>query len=623
MRHYLSAGVLLGLVLAGATGCMTESARRPIPPTINPPPPAAKPPDAAPAPPDGPYGNPPPTPDAPAGSTTCETPPTTRKNAGEPCICDNECSTGYCQEGSCCSGAVCGKRAPGAPCQRPDQCESGYCADGVCCNVACGGSCVSCNQPERTGECVPVPAGQRDPRETCRKEPEETCGQSGFCNGQGGCAKYAPGTACGIAVCAGPRTFVPAGECDGDGLCVKGMALECTPFTCEGASCRSSCVADADCVPPHICADGRCGLRGKGQACTANDQCQTGFCVDGVCCDTACSGRCEFCAQPNARGTCSQVRAGAPDPRAAAGITDPARVCVDQGVGTCGTNGRCDGRGGCQRYDNGLTCRPARCETGPNAETGPSICMNGSCRAPEAITCAPFRGCTGTRCITQCGSDGQCASGFFCVEGKCGKRPTGGVCSRGTDCVTGICAQGRCCASACNAPCQACNVAGHLGTCSPVLAGTEAAACGDPRCSACDGMGNCTRDTGAVCNRTCAMGSAVVTHTCTAEGACQPGEPAACAAMGQACRMGACACPGNQVVCAGGPDGRGICVNLMNNPQHCGACGTVCPADATCRAGSCACPRERPLCGNVCCDGSCIGGLCVPVGLDAGLPVPI
>ena len=85
---------------------------------------------------------------------------------------------------------------------------------------------------------------------------------------------------------------MPAGECDGDGVCVKGMALECTPFTCEGASCRSSCVADADCVPPNICADGRCGLRGKGQACTAGEQCQTGFCVDGVCCESACAGRC-------------------------------------------------------------------------------------------------------------------------------------------------------------------------------------------------------------------------------------------------------------------------------------------------------------------------------------------
>src|SRR6185436_18894773 len=142
--------------------------------------------------------------------------------------------------------------------------------------------------------------------------------------------------------------------------CVKGEPLECTPFTCEATTCRSSCVTDADCVPPNVCNQGRCGLRGKGQSCTAGDQCQTGFCVDGVCCDTACTGKCQFCAQPNARGTCTPVRAGAPDPRAAAGVTDPARVCVDQGVASCGTSGRCEGKSGCQKYKNVATCRAVR-----------------------------------------------------------------------------------------------------------------------------------------------------------------------------------------------------------------------------------------------------------------------
>ncbi len=620
MRIYLIAGAVLGSVLA-AVGCLNETPPPP-PGTINPPP--ARPPrqmDAARGPsssPDAPGSYQPPPPDGPSAPPSCETPPATRKNAGEPCACDNECSTGYCQEGACCNGSLCGKRAPGAPCQRADQCESGFCADGVCCNVACGGSCVSCNQPDRTGECLPVPAGQKDPREGCRKEPEDTCGGSGFCNGQGGCAKYAPGTACGVSACTGPRTFVPAGECDGDGACIKGEPLECTPFTCEGGTCRSSCVMDSDCVPPNVCGQGRCGLRGKGQACTAGDQCQSGFCVDGVCCDSACTGRCQFCGQPNARGTCTPVRAGAPDPRAAAGMTDPARVCVDQGAASCGTNGRCDGKSGCQKYENGTTCRAAHCDGGPNNETGPSTCMGGSCRAPDAVTCAPFKGCTGTRCITQCGGDNQCSGGFFCVDGKCGKRPNGGVCSRNQDCLSNICAQGRCCSGACNAPCQACNLPGHLGTCFPKTAGSEEAACGDARCSGCDGMGNCTRDEGTICNRTCGPGNtSTVTHLCSAEGACVPGEPAACLTLGQTCRMGVCGCAANQVECDVG-DGRRGCVNLMNSPQNCGECGHACPAEATCRGGRCVCPRERPLCGNVCCDGTCVDDMCLPP--DAGPP---
>jgi hypothetical protein len=354
----------------------------------------------------------------------------------------------------------------GAACERGEECESGYCSDGVCCNVACGGSCVSCNQAGRAGECVPVPSGQKDLRGTCRTEPAESCGQSGFCNGLGGCAKFAPGTACGVASCTGPRTFLPAGECDGDGVCVKGMAIECTPFNCENGACRGSCVRDADCVPPNVCLLGRCGLRGEGQTCTAGEQCQSGFCVDGVCCENACTGRCQFCASPNARGKCMAVRAGAPDPRASAGITDSARACLDQGVASCGTNGRCDGRGGCLRYEDGTSCRPPRCETGANSEFGESFCMGGSCRSPPGTSCAPYRGCTGARCLTSCTGDNRCASGFFCTNAVCDKRPQGGACSQNSDCMTSFCAQGRCCNEACDSPCRSCNIEGLRGTCS-------------------------------------------------------------------------------------------------------------------------------------------------------------
>jgi hypothetical protein len=635
--------VVWGVVLSAAIGSLfacTTSPSRPRNPALRDPPASS---DAAPSGPsstvDAQAGAPPADrPPIDPASPACPPAPAVRKNAGAICACDNECATGFCQEGSCCMGGACGKRALGAPCQRNDQCESSQCADGVCCTVACSGICVSCNQPDRTGECMPVPAGQRDPREGCTREGEETCGLTGYCNGQGGCAKYAPGTACGAASCSGPRTFVPAGECDGGGICVKGEALECTPFTCEGGACRSSCVMDVDCVPPNVCTAGRCGLRGKGQACTAGEQCQSGFCVDGVCCENACTGRCQYCASPSSRGTCAPVRAGAPDPRAAAGLTDPALVCQDQGVGTCGNNGRCDGRGGCQRYENGATCRAARCETGPNAETGASICMNGSCRAPAAIGCAPFRGCTGNRCITQCGSDSQCASGFFCLDGTCGKRPTGGLCSRDGDCVSGICAQGRCCATECDSPCVACNLAGSLGTCSPVAAGAEDGDCGDPRCSSCDGMGGCTRSPGVACgNATCGNGpnrNAVVTPTCTEEGACQP-LPRPCP-MGELCRAAMCGCPPGRTRCETG------CVDLQADRDNCGACGTTCLPLFQCEEGACvppSCPPAFIRCGDDCinprndtahcgrCDNNCatmdppracIAGTCTPSPMAPG-----
>jgi hypothetical protein len=562
---------------------------------------------------DAPASGPPPGPDGAldGGVPVCETPSTLRRQAGESCVCDNECATGFCQEGACCTGNICGRRAPGEPCQRADQCDSGHCADGVCCNVACTGSCVSCNQPDRTGECIPVPAGQMDPHEVCRRDTEESCGLSGFCNGQGGCARYASGTACGVATCSGPRTFVPEGECDGEGLCIEGQAIDCTPFTCEANDCRSSCLTDTDCVPPSVCAAGQCGLRGKGQSCGAGVECESGFCVDGVCCDSPCTGRCSFCASPSTRGICSPVRAGAPDPRASVGGIDPALVCRDQGPQSCGTNGLCDGQGSCQRYEDGTSCRAGRCEAGANAETGPSVCISGICRAPEPVDCSPFRGCAGNRCINQCGSDAQCASGFRCIDGTCGRRPIGGQCSRAADCNSGICAQGRCCSTACDSPCVACNLAGRLGTCSPVMAGTENEACGDPRCSACDGRGQCVQSVGAPCGApSCGSGAnrnAVVTPTCNAAGHCLPMR-SDCPPE-EVCRAARCACPPGRTRCGT------TCVDLDVDPTHCGNCNSSCRGTSSCNNGNCV---SRPpgqgacLIGSLACDGDCINPLADP-----------
>jgi len=44
-----------------------------------------------------------------------------------------------------------------------------------------------------------------------------------------------------------------------------------------------------------------------GDPCTTADECQSQFCVDGVCCDTACDGPSESCDQPGRVGQCSPV----------------------------------------------------------------------------------------------------------------------------------------------------------------------------------------------------------------------------------------------------------------------------------------------------------------------------
>jgi MYXO-CTERM domain-containing protein len=50
----------------------------------------------------------------------------------------------------------------------------------------------------------------------------------------------------------------------------------------------------------------------QGGACSNSSQCATDFCVDGVCCDTACTDPPKRCNLPGEVGTCASVAAGAP-----------------------------------------------------------------------------------------------------------------------------------------------------------------------------------------------------------------------------------------------------------------------------------------------------------------------
>ncbi len=54
-------------------------------------------------------------------------------------------------------------------------------------------------------------------------------------------------------------------------------------------------------------------LLGNGDLCTEGDQCDSSFCADGVCCDSACAGGCDVCTATlgaTSDGTCDVVTAG-------------------------------------------------------------------------------------------------------------------------------------------------------------------------------------------------------------------------------------------------------------------------------------------------------------------------
>ena len=240
-----------------------------------------------------------------------------------------------------------------------------------------------------------MPAGAQDRRGVCRQDAPESCGQSGFCNGLGGCAKYAAGFVCRSPRCEG-NNQLPASLCDGEGTCIPGGAIACAPSICEANACRSACDSDAQCVSPNRCVDGSCGEKGLGQSCGASTECDSAFCVDGVCCESACVGRCTFCASPETLGRCLMVRAGAIDLRAARGDQDPSRSCVDQGPASCAGNGRCDGQGGCQRYADGTVCREPTCDAAANSAVGAGTCLPAPASARRREAAPPFRAASAT-----------------------------------------------------------------------------------------------------------------------------------------------------------------------------------------------------------------------------------
>jgi hypothetical protein len=460
-----------------------------------------------------------------------------QESAPTPCApyaCDEEAGKCFAScrndkqcQGRGCSKNMCGVKNLGAECSNGDECASGFCADGVCCNLACTDACVACDQPGNMGSCMPVAEGADDPNGVCRREPPETCGQDGRCNGAGACTKHPAGTICKGGSCR-DGTQLGAGTCSGEGACQPASPVSCAPFVCGATVCKDRCAGDEDCVGDNVCVDGSCGRKQNGRACKQGSECRSDFCVDGVCCESACTDSCTTCASPTAPGRCVSIAAGLPDPRG---------ICVDHGPGSCGENGRCNGNRGCATYPNGTVCGAGGCDATTDDFTPPSVCKDGACTAAAPRACAPFK-CAGALCATTCSRDEECTSLNVCREGSCGKKPIGALCTRDDECGGRVCSQGVCCSSTCNGSCISCALPGSMGVCVPVPPGTAdpaggcrdegAASCGND--GTCNGWGGCRKYLpGTVCvAASCTGGIQRLVSTCDGAGHCTAGAERAC-----------------------------------------------------------------------------------------------
>lgn len=109
--------------------------------------------------------------------------------------------------------------------------------------------------------------------------------------------------------------------------------------------------------------------KAQGLACSANTDCGTGFCVDGVCCESACTDACTACSEGRTGeqdGLCKPITAD----------TDPDQECE----ATACVTGACDGQGACKLATNETVCRASAgsCDV---EET----CLDGICPADSKV----------------------------------------------------------------------------------------------------------------------------------------------------------------------------------------------------------------------------------------------
>lgn len=320
--------------------------------------------------------------------------------------------------------------------------------------------------------------------------------------------------------------------------------------------------ADGDPARQEPIAAAELGLKAAGESCSGPSECDSGFCVDSVCCTTACAGTCNACAANlkeslDQSGTCGAALAG----------LDPHNDCAADPVSSCGKTGSCDGKGACALYPQGVSCATQSGQTNTcvvQSSKGTICSGNGTCyteTSPSGVPCAPYA-CKNGACAFPCASDADCQPPNRCESGVCkAKRPNGAPCSALTECSSGNCTDGVCCDSNCSGQCVACNLAGKVGTCSVVS--------GDP-----------------VGGRTACEGTAPCKGTCA-------GDPNKCSYPDKAVACGSASCTGDTSTSAPACDGTGKCAAGSSSPcspygcdTGTGVCRSSCSSNADCSQGS-------------------------------------
>ena len=259
---------------------------------------------------------------------------------------------------------------------------------------------------------------------------------------------------------------------------------------------------------------------------------------------------------------------------------------------------------------------------GPDGTGTASETLCNPCAA--SVECGKDSGCVsygpsqGSFCAIACKADGDCASGYQCVETadevatkalRCVKAP-----DKVGDSVPGTCpCNDKAVASAMATACENTNASGTckgVRTCS--AAGLSACSAATPAADTCNGVDdNCN---GQIDEQTCADSNPCTADTCEpAAGGCQNKPGSGSCDDGNACTLDdACKAGG----CAGGP------VNACDdkNPCTADACDPASGCTATAKEDASPCDADSDMCTkeDACKAGACTAG--TPVDCSDGLP---
>lgn len=338
------------------------------------------------------------------------------------------------------------------------------------------------------------------------------------------------------------------------------------PDPCEG--CEPDCSG-------RECGDngcgGSCGSCSGDPTCNASGQC---VCADGR---TNCAGNC-------VNTNRNENHCGGCDIPCAAGEECLAGVCE------------------CVPVCDGLECGDDGCDGSCGSCTGGKTCESGQCQCPSGQ-----QDCDGT-CTdlstdrSHCGScDNACVVGEGCVEGECIE-----------DCDPSCLGQ-ECGDDGCGGSCGSCTeglVCAATGQCSCDEGALE---CGEGVCvdsqTDPDNCGGCGMVCGA--DEACVEGECACLRSCGDRECGDDGCGGSCGLCGDDRLCGG----GGQCLCVGAlVDCGGACIDVRNDPGHCGGCDVLCLVYELCVAGECSTEEPdggcAPSCeGRECSDDGC-GGSC-------------